>query len=199
MGRSGGEERWRERLAMPEAHGIVALLDGRAAETARRPSRGWRRPRKRFAKDTVLIVNGTPVPGDHTVAERSKDCRWCTDHQVVMDAGTRLVVVVGRPLAGNRDDRTAWEGPGAKTAVGKALTIADGGYPGTGLFIPPRRERGQAGRPARKEEHNKTHQRVRARVEHVFTRIRRSPVPRFAALADRTRRPGARRPVRGRR
>ena len=33
-------------------------------------------PRKRFAKDTVLIVDGTLVPtGDHTVAERSKNYR----------------------------------------------------------------------------------------------------------------------------
>ncbi|MEU8537919.1 transposase family protein, partial [Streptomyces parvulus] len=39
-------------------------------------------PRKRFAKDTVLIVDGTLVPTwDHTLAERSKNYRYSTNHQ----------------------------------------------------------------------------------------------------------------------
>ena len=61
--------------------------------------------RKQFTKDTVLIVDGTLVPTrDHTVSEQSKNCRYSTNHQVVIDADTRLVVVVGRPLPGNRND-----------------------------------------------------------------------------------------------
>jgi hypothetical protein len=53
-------------------------------------------PRKRFAKDTVLIVDGTLVPiRDHTVAEQSKNYRYSTNHQVVIDTDTRLVVMVG--------------------------------------------------------------------------------------------------------
>jgi hypothetical protein len=130
-------------------------------------------PRKRFAKDTVLIVDGTLVPTrDHTIAERSKNYRYSTNHQVVIDADTRPVVVVGRPLAGNRNDCKAWEESGAKAAVGKTLTIADGGYPGTGLVIPHRRQRGQSQLPDWKEEHNKSHKQVRARVEHVFARMK---------------------------
>lgn len=71
-------------------------------------------PRKRFAKDTVLIVDGTMVPArDHTIAARSKNYRYSTNHQVVIDADTRLVVVVGRPLAGNLNDGKAWGEPGA--------------------------------------------------------------------------------------
>lgn len=112
------------------------------------------RPRKRFAKDTVLIVDGTLVPTrDHTIAERSKNYRYSTNHQVVIDADTRLVVVVGRPLPGNRNDCKAWAESGAEAAVGRTITIADGGYPGTGLVIPHRRERGQTDLPAWKEEH----------------------------------------------
>lgn len=62
-------------------------------------------PRKRFAKGAVLIVDGTLVPTrDHTIAEQSKNYRYSTNHQVVIDADTRLVVVVGRPLPGNRND-----------------------------------------------------------------------------------------------
>ncbi|GAB1340359.1 hypothetical protein ACE1SV_69490 [Streptomyces sp. E-15] len=43
--------------------------------------------RKRFAKEAVLIVGSTLVPTrDHTIAERSKNYRYSTNHQVVIDA-----------------------------------------------------------------------------------------------------------------
>ncbi|MEV0244911.1 transposase [Streptomyces sp. NPDC050674] len=130
-------------------------------------------PRKRFRRDPVLIVDGTLVPTrDHTVAEQSKNYRYSTNHQVVIDADTRLVVAVGRPLPGNRNDCKAWELSGAKAAVGNAVVIADGGYRGTGLVIPHRREPGQTELPAWKEEHNDSHRKVRARVEHVFARMK---------------------------
>ncbi|MEF9907254.1 transposase [Streptomyces sp. P9-A2] len=131
------------------------------------------RPRRRFRKDTVLIVDGTLVPTrDHTVAEQSKNYRYSTNHQVVIDADTRLIVAVGRPLPGNRSDCRAWELSGAKAAVGEAMVIADGGYRGTGLVIPHRRERGQSELPAWKEKHNRSHRKVRARVEHTFARMK---------------------------
>ncbi len=72
-------------------------------------------PRRRFRKDAVLIVDGTLVPTrDHTVAEQSKNYRYSTNHQVVIDADTRLVVAIGRPVTGNRNDCKAWELSGAK-------------------------------------------------------------------------------------
>lgn len=129
--------------------------------------------RKRFRKGTVLIADGTLVPTrDHTIAEQSKNYRYSTNHQVVIDADTRLVVVIGRPVAGNRNDCKAWELSGAKGAVGRATVIADGGYRGTGLVIPHRREKGQAELLAWKEEHNISHRKVRARVEHTFARMK---------------------------
>lgn len=80
------------------------------------------RPRKRFAEDTALIVDGSLVAtGDHSLPERSKSCRYSTSRQVVIDAETRLVAVGGRPPAGNRDNRRAWEEAGAKAAGGKTL------------------------------------------------------------------------------
>jgi hypothetical protein len=81
-------------------------------------------------------------------------------------------VVVGQPLPGNRNDCKAWELSGAKAAVGRTTVIGDGGYRGTGLVIPHRRTKGQAELPAWKEEHNTSHRRVRARVEHVFARMK---------------------------
>lgn len=107
------------------------------------------RPRRRFAKDAVLIVDGTLVPTrDHSVAEWSKNYRYSTNHQVVIDADTRLVAVVGRPLPVNRNDCKAWALSGAEEAVGRTTVIADGGYRGTGLVIPHRRGRGQSELPA---------------------------------------------------
>ncbi|MFF6877995.1 transposase [Streptomyces sp. NPDC012474] len=130
-------------------------------------------PRRRFRKDTVLIVDGTLVPTrDHTIAEQSKNYRYSTNHQVVIDADTRLVVAVGRPVTGNRNDCKAWELSGAKDAVGRTTVIADGGYRGTGLVIPHRRGKGQAELPDWKEEHNASHRKVRARVEHAFARMK---------------------------
>ncbi|MEV0913302.1 transposase [Streptomyces sp. NPDC049967] len=129
-------------------------------------------PRKRFRKDTVLIVDGTLVPTrDHTIAEQSKNYRYSTNHQVVIDADTRLVVLVGRPLPGNRNDCKAWEDSGAKAVVGKTMTIADGGYQGTGLVMPHRRRKGEE-LPDWKQAHSKSHKQVRARVEHVFARMK---------------------------
>ncbi|MET8898013.1 transposase [Streptomyces albogriseolus] len=131
------------------------------------------RPRKRFRRNTVLIVDGTLVPTrDHKVAERSKNYRYSTNHQVVIDAETRRVVVVGRPLPGNRNDCKAWALSGAKDAVGRTTVIADGGYRGAGLVIPHRRERGLSEMPAWKEEHNASHRQVRARVEHAFAHMK---------------------------
>ncbi|MFF1379648.1 transposase [Streptomyces sp. NPDC058308] len=129
--------------------------------------------RKRFRKDTVLIVDGTLAPTcDHSIAEQSKNYLYSTNHQVVIDADTRVVVAVGRPLPGNRNDCKAWDLSGAKAAVGQTTVIADGGYRGTGLVIPHRREPGQSELEAWKEEHNTSHRKVRARVEHAFARMK---------------------------
>ncbi|MEW2049336.1 transposase [Streptomyces sp. NPDC005476] len=128
--------------------------------------------RKRFAKDTVLIVDGTLVPTrGHAIAEKSKNYRYSTNHQIVVDADTRLVLAVGKPLPGNRNDCKTWTESGVKNAVGRTTAIADGGYPGTGLVIPHRRPKG--GELADwQTEHNRDHKKVRARVEHVFARMK---------------------------
>ncbi len=52
------------------------------------------RPRKRFCMDTVLIVDGTKRQG-------------------IIDADSRLVVVVRRLLPGNRADCKGWAESGA--------------------------------------------------------------------------------------
>ncbi|MEV6114788.1 transposase [Streptomyces sp. NPDC052109] len=165
---------WRTNLTMRQ----LALLFGISKSAAERIIAHMGpllavQPRRRFSATTVLIVDGTLVPTrDHTVAEQSKNYRYSTNHQVVIDADTRLVVAVGRPVPGNRNDCIAWELSGAKAAVGGTTVIADGGYRGTGLVIPHRRQDGQPQLPASKEEHNRSHRQVRARVEHVFAHMK---------------------------
>lgn len=74
---------WRTNLTMRQ----LALLFGVPKSAADRvtdhlgPMLGLQ-PRKRFAKDAVLIVDDTLVPTrDHTVAEQSKNYRYFTNHQ----------------------------------------------------------------------------------------------------------------------
>ncbi|MGW2746563.1 transposase [Streptomyces sp. NPDC001450] len=164
---------WRTNLTMRQ----LAPLFGISKSAADRiidhlgPMLGLRQ-RKRFHKDTVLIVDGILVPTrDHSVAEQLKNYRYSTAYQVVIDADTRRVVVVGRLLPGKRHDSRGWEESGAKTAVGKTMTIADGGYQVTGLVIPHRRGKGEE-LSAWKAEHNRSHEQVRARVEHTFARMK---------------------------
>ncbi|MBF6211113.1 transposase, partial [Nocardia puris] len=90
---------------------------------------------------------------------------------VVIDADTELVVALGRPLPGNRNDCRAWTESGAAEACRNAVVIADGGYQGTGLIIPHRRSPGVE-LPEWKQAHNKSHRKVRARVEHAFARMK---------------------------
>ncbi len=64
-----------------------------------------------------------------------------------------------------------WAESGAKDAVGATMTIADGGYPGTSLVIPHRRATDQAELRSWKQEHNRSHKQVKARVEYAFARM----------------------------
>lgn len=164
---------WRTNLTMRQ----LAPLFGVSKSAADRVIRDLRpklalQPRRRFAKDTVLIVDAALVPTrDHKVAEQSNNYRYSINHQVVIVADIRLVVVVGQPLPGNRSDCRAWAESGAKAAVGNTTTIADGGHPGTGLVMPHRRRKGEE-LPAWKQAHNKSHKQVRDRVEHCFARMK---------------------------
>jgi hypothetical protein len=87
-------------------------------------------------------------------------------HQEAVDADSRRVVAVGRHLPGNRNDCKA-SVPRAKDSIGKTQVIPDGGYRGTGLVIPHRREKGQTELTAWEAEYNVSHRKVRACVEHA--------------------------------
>lgn len=129
--------------------------------------------RQRYGPDTVPIVDGTLVPTrGHTVAASSKNYRHSTNVQVLIDASTRLVVAVGQPQPGNRNDCQAYTTSQIDRAVARAAVLADGGYQGTGLLIPHRRKPGQPELPRWKERDNTDHRRVRACIEHTFAAMK---------------------------
>lgn len=129
--------------------------------------------RRRFGPDTVLIADGTLVPTrDATVAASSKNYRTSVNMQVLIDAATRLVVAVGQPTPGNRNDCTAWTESRINRAADRATVMADGGYQGTGLLMPHRRKAGQQRLPDWQEDNNTAHRKVRARIEHTFAAMK---------------------------
>ncbi len=108
---------------------------------------------------------------DRNVAASSKNYRYSTSHQVVIDANTRLVVAAGRPLPGNRHDARGYRESGVDRVVKNAPVLGDGGYRGTPALIPhwPRPHRPLT---PEQEAENAVHRRVRARIEHVFSRMK---------------------------
>jgi hypothetical protein len=165
---------WRTNLTMRQ----IAALFGTSKSAADRviddlaPKLALQ-PRRRFAPETVLIVDGTLVPTrDHQVAAKSKNYRYSTNHQVVIHADTQLVVAVGSPLPGNRNDSVAFTASGVDHATRTATVIADGGYQGTRAHVPHRRKKKDEPLVDWKEAHNASHRRIRARIEHTFAKMK---------------------------
>jgi hypothetical protein len=72
-------------------------------------------PRKRFAKDTVLIVDGTWYPPATTPSPSSRRTTGSPQPSDLTDADTCLVVAVGRSLAGNHNGcKSLGKSPGPK-------------------------------------------------------------------------------------
>jgi len=165
---------WRTNLTMRQ----LAVLFGTSKSAADRiiddlGPKFALRPRKRFAPETVLTVDGILAPTrDHAVAAKSKNYQHSTNHQVVIHADTRLVVAVGTPLPGNRNDSVAFAASGVDHATRNATVIADGGYRGTRAVIPHRHKSKDEPLAAWKEAHNASHRKVRARVEHAFAQMK---------------------------
>ncbi len=109
---------WRTNLTMRQLAAVFGVSKSAAARVIEDLGAALAlRPRTRFPRGAVLIVDGTLVPTrDHEVAAQSKNYRYSTNHQVVIDADTELVVALGRPLPGNRNDCRAWTESGAAHA-----------------------------------------------------------------------------------
>lgn len=145
-------------------------------------------PVRKRRVDQVAIVDGTLVPTrDHTLAASSKNYRYSTNLQVAIDADTRLVIAVGDPQPGNRNDTLAYRDSGMKDQLDGRPVVADGGYQGNpDVIIPYRRARGQERLPAWQDEWNTNHRQVRAAVEHCFARMKTYKILRDYRRAART-------------
>ncbi len=124
------------------------------------------------AVERLWIVDGTLVPvRDRKVGVSSRNYRFSANVQVIMDAETRLVVAAARPVPGNTADAKAWRDSGLAAHCEGVTVLGDGAYINTGLIVPHRK---RPGRPLLKaeEEDNAQHRKVRARVEHTFSRMK---------------------------
>jgi hypothetical protein len=99
---------------------------------------------KKHSPDTVLIVDGMLVPTyDRAVTASSKNYRYSVNMQVVINADTRLMVAVGAPTPGNRNDCRAYRDSGVDQQRRGAHVMADGGYRGNPEVIMPYRRPGK--------------------------------------------------------
>ncbi|MFE9976093.1 transposase family protein [Streptomyces hirsutus] len=122
--------------------------------------------------ERLWILGGTLVPvRDRKVGASSRTYRFSANVQVIVDAETRLVVAAARPVPGNTADAKAWRDSGLAQHCQGVTVLGDGAYLNTGLVVPHRK---RPGRPLLKgeEEDNAAHRKVRARVEHAFSRMK---------------------------
>lgn len=131
-------------------------------------------PVRKRRVDAVAIVDGTLVPTrDRRLAAPSKNYRYSANLQVAIDADSRLVVAIGDPQPGNRNDCTVYRESGIDRELAGRAVMADGGYQGnTGVIMPYRKRSGGQPLPDWQEELNATHRKVRARVEHALAGLK---------------------------
>jgi hypothetical protein len=131
-------------------------------------------PVRRRRIDQVSIVDGTLVPTrDHRLAAPSKNYRYSTNLQVAIDADTRLVIAIGDPQPGNRNDTIVYCTSGINRQLAGRAVMADGAYRGNPeVIIPYRKPEDGNALPAWKEDLNAVHRTVRAQVEHALARMK---------------------------
>lgn len=145
-------------------------------------------PVRRRPRGQVAIVDGTLVPTrDHRLAAKSKNYRYSTNLQVAIDATTRLVIAVGDPQPGNRNDTIVYRASGMKDQLTGREVMADGAYRGNPeVIIPYRRPADGSELPAWKQTYNTGHRSIRARAEHTLARLKIYTVLRDYRRAART-------------
>jgi hypothetical protein len=98
-------------------------------------------PVRRRPKDQVGIVDGTLIPTrDHRLAAPSKNYRYSANLQVAIDANTQLVIALGDPRPGNRNDTIVYRSSGINDRLAGLAVMADGAYRGNPEVIIPYRK-----------------------------------------------------------
>jgi Helix-turn-helix of DDE superfamily endonuclease/DDE superfamily endonuclease len=114
------------------------------------------------------IIDGTLIPvHDQSITAISKNYRRSINTQIIC-AHRRRVITTGQCWPGNRNDVVA-----ARATLGDLLgdheILGDAGYRGITSINSPHRDK--AGRIIRDDTY-RAHRKIRARVEHVITRIK---------------------------
>ncbi len=110
---------------------------------------------------------------DHRLAAPSKNYRYSTNLQVAIDASTRLVIALGDPQPGNRNDTIVYRTSGIDQKLNGRPVMADGGYQGNReVIMPYRKPRDGSPLPGWKQDLNAQHRTVRAQVEHALARMK---------------------------
>jgi hypothetical protein len=145
-------------------------------------------PVRRRPVDQIAIVDGTLIPTrDHRLAAPSKNYRYSTNLQVAIEATTRLVIAVGDPQPGNRNDTIVYRTSGIDQQLAGRPVMADGGYHGNPqVIIPYRKPHDGSPLPQWKEDLNAEHRNVRAQVEHALARLKCFKILRDYRRAART-------------
>ncbi len=139
-------------------------------------------------KEQVAIVDGTLIPTrDHCLAAPSKNYRYSANLHVAIDANTRLVIALGDPQPGNRNDTIVHRTSGIDQPLAGRDVMADAAYRSNReVFIPYRKPRDGSELPAWKRDYNAWHRNVRARVEHCLVRLKTYKILRDCRRAGRT-------------
>jgi hypothetical protein len=116
------------------------------------------------------IIDGTLIPEhDQSITAISKNYRRSVNTQVLICARRRQVLAVSPCWPGNRNDVIVAGHTVAHLLDGTPPILGDGGYRGITTITTPRRD--ETGRIIR-DDHYRTHQRIRAPVEHVIARLK---------------------------
>jgi hypothetical protein len=90
-----------------------------------------------------------------------------------IDANTRLVIALGDPQPGNRNDTIVYRAGAIDRRLAGREVMAAGGYRGNlEVIILCRKPRDGSELPAWKQDYNTGHRKIRARVEHARAHIR---------------------------
>jgi hypothetical protein len=124
---------------------------------------------------------------DHRLATPSKNYRYSANLQIAIDANTRLVIALGDPQPGNRNDTLVYRTSGIAATLAGRVVMADGGYRGSpDVIIPYRKNRDGSPLPAWKDRLNVEHRTIRARIEHTLARMKTDKILRDYRRAGRT-------------
>jgi hypothetical protein len=126
-------------------------------------------------------------PPATTLAAPSKNYRYSANLQVAVDANTCLIIALGDPQPGNRNDTVAYRTSGIARKLAGRPAVAVGGYRGNpDVVIPYRKPEDGSASVAWKEDLNAVHRTVRARIEHVLARMKIWKILRDYRRAART-------------